>query len=88
MCKKNKLSLLLLPALLSIAAPPTFAAVNEGDGTIDITAGVSTLSNTPESAVAQAMSIFCPRLQSLDRPLNPEENRLSEICGILWKKPK
>jgi outer membrane autotransporter protein len=83
MCKKNKLSLLLLPALLGIAAPPTFAAVNEGDGTIDITAGVSTLSNTPESAVAQAMSIFCPRLQSLDRPLNPEENRLSEICGIL-----
>lgn len=83
MCKKNKLSLVLIFALSSIDVPLTFAAVNEGDGTIDITANVSTVSNTPESAVAKAMSIFCPQLQSVGRPLNPEESRLSDVCGIL-----
>lgn len=83
MSKKNKSLILSSIVFLSIYVPSAFAEVTEGDGTIEIVADVSTVSNTPESALGLAMSRFCPRIQSLQdagQTLSRDTQRLLEVC--------
>jgi len=73
----NKLPIFMF-ILLSIETPHVLAAVTDpGNGTIQITAGVATDTNTPEAVLAQAMLDFCGRLAGIS---DPDTQRLFNVC--------
>jgi outer membrane autotransporter protein len=90
MIKKNKSLLLSSIVFFTIHTSSALADIIEGDGTIDIVASVSTVSNTPESALGQAMSRFCPRILALEdggQTLSPDTKRLLEVCTTINSNP-
>jgi len=89
MRKKNK-PLLLSSIVIFTYTPLALSDVTEGDGTIDIVASVSSVSNTPESALGQAMISFCPRIQSLQdsgQTLSSDTQRLLDVCTAINANP-
>ena len=82
----NKLPLLLAFTLITTEAPYVNAAVTPGNGTIDITANVSTISNTPESAVGQALFDLCPKIQAIvdgEGIISADTQNLLDVCTAL-----
>ncbi len=55
-------------------------------GAINIIVDVATQTNTPEAAVAAALSDFCPKIQGLPNA-SPETDRLAEVCLAIENAP-
>ena len=79
----KKLLFVLALILFSNGVPQVLAAVTDpGNGTIQIVADVSTDTNTPEAALAQAMLAFCDNLAGIS---NTDTQRLYNVCSGINK---